>query len=297
MDMANVRITDQTTDTALQSGDYVIVDSQSEGTRKFDLGGELRDIKEDLSSYNTRITALEQGGSGSGLTEDIKTALLQLAAKVAYIDDDGQDYYDDLEDALYPPAPPATLSYITCVYTQSGTVYDTDTLNSLKSDLVVTAHYSNGTTGTVTNYTLSGTLTAGTSTITVSYSGKTTTFTVTVTHAADPSEEWTDGVPYTINLIQNEYINNTNGVITSYNGWDRTDYLPCHGAAAISVSSINLGAYNAWYDASKEFIDKFTISTSTTQILVPSNAAYFIASGSRANMAQFAATPHETAEE
>ena len=47
--MANVRITDQTTDTSLQNGDYVIVDSQSEGTRKFDLGGELRDIKQDLS--------------------------------------------------------------------------------------------------------------------------------------------------------------------------------------------------------------------------------------------------------
>ena len=32
-----------------------------------------------------------------------------------------------------------------------------------------------------TNYTLSGTLTVGTSTITVSYAGKTTTITVTVT--------------------------------------------------------------------------------------------------------------------
>lgn len=77
-----------------------------------------------------------------------------------------------------------TLSSISAVYTQSGTVYDTDTLDSLKSDLVVTATYSDSSTSTVasTDYTLSGTLTTGTSTITVSYGGKTTTFSVTVTH-------------------------------------------------------------------------------------------------------------------
>lgn len=40
--------------------------------------------------------------SGDGLTAAIKQALLQLAQKVAYIDEHGQDYYDDLYDALYP---------------------------------------------------------------------------------------------------------------------------------------------------------------------------------------------------
>lgn len=121
------------------------------------------------------------GGSGAGMTDDIKSSLDQLAQKVVYIDDDGSDYYNALHSALYPPA---NLSYITAVYTQSGSVYTTDSLNSLKSDLVVTAHYSNGTTATVTSYTLSGTLTVGTSVITVSYGGKTTTFNVTVTEQA-----------------------------------------------------------------------------------------------------------------
>ena len=50
---------------------------------------------------------------------------------------------------------PATLSSITAVYTQSGTVYDTDTLDSLKSDLVVTAVYSDSTTETVVRITRS----------------------------------------------------------------------------------------------------------------------------------------------
>ena len=46
------RVIDQTTDTSLSAGDYVIVDSESEGTRKFDLGTELTDIKQDLLSIN-----------------------------------------------------------------------------------------------------------------------------------------------------------------------------------------------------------------------------------------------------
>lgn len=116
---------------------------------------------------------------GSGLTEEAKQALLACFAQVAWIGDDGQDYYDALEAALYPPT---NLVSISAVYTQSGTVYDTDTLATLKPDLVVTVHYDDSTTAVVTGYTLSGTLTEGTSTITVSFSGKTTTFNVAVTH-------------------------------------------------------------------------------------------------------------------
>lgn len=107
----------------------------------------------------------------------LKQAFLQLAEHISYIDADGQDYYDALYDALYPVA----ISSITAVYTQSGTVYDTTPLDDLKPDLVVTANYSDGTSETVSTYTLSGTLTVGTSTITVTYMDKTATFTVNVT--------------------------------------------------------------------------------------------------------------------
>lgn len=130
-------------------------------------GDELTSLKEDISHIG-------------GLSEDIKQAMLQIAEKVAYIDEDGQDYYDALYNALYPPA---DLVSISAVYTQTKTVYITDDLDKLKSDLVVTAHMSDSTTRTVTAYTLSGTLTVGTSTITVSYSGKTTTFSVTVSES------------------------------------------------------------------------------------------------------------------
>ena len=115
-------------------------------------------------------------GSLAPLSPAVKTALLQIAEKVAYIDEHGQDYYDALDAALNAKA----LLSITAVYTQTGTVYDTDTLDSLKSDLVVTAYYDDGTTADVTSASvLSGSMAEGTNTITVTYSGKTATFQVT----------------------------------------------------------------------------------------------------------------------
>lgn len=158
----------QTGTVVLDAGDlgYDENETYSSGT----VGDAITDLKSDLNS--------------NGITDDLRDALLQLAAHVAYIDDDGQDYYDALEAALYPPA---ELVSISAVYTQSGTVYPSTSLDDLKTDLVVTALYDDTTTETITTYTLSGTLTTGTSTITVSYGGKTTTFDVTVTDA--PSEE------------------------------------------------------------------------------------------------------------
>lgn len=135
---------------------------------------------EPLNSLNGEsVVDAINDSSGSGLTEDVKVALLACFEKVAWIDEDGQDYYDALYDALYPPS---DLVSISAVYTQSGTVYDDFTLNDLKSDLVVTAQYSNTPSETIPSnlYSLSGTLAVGTSTITVSYGGKTTTFDVVV---------------------------------------------------------------------------------------------------------------------
>lgn len=129
---------------------------------------ELTDIKQDLAELE-----------GGGLSDEAKQALLACFQNVAWISDDGQDYYDALNSALYPPA---DLVSISAVYTESHTVLDTDDLDSLKTDLVVTAHMSDSTTRNVTTYTLSGTLAEGTNTITVLYSGKTTTFTVSCPH-------------------------------------------------------------------------------------------------------------------
>lgn len=136
------------------------------------------------------ILSIPTGSSGSGLTEEVKQALLDCFENVAWINDQGQTYYDALEAALYPPA---NLVSISAVFTQgSAVIYDTDSLDTLKQYLVVTANYDDSSMQTVTDYTLSGTLTSGTSVITVSYSGKTTTFNVTVTHTESPVVQLTN---------------------------------------------------------------------------------------------------------
>jgi len=120
-----------------------------------------------------------------GMSEAFKQALLDCFENVAWINDQGQTYYDALYAALYPPK---TLVSISAAFTQgSAVIYDTDSLDTLKQYLTVTATYDDTSTGVVTNYTLSGTLTEGISTITVSYGGKTTTFDVTVSAGLLPS--------------------------------------------------------------------------------------------------------------
>lgn len=75
-----------------------------------------------------------------------------------------------------------TLSSITASFNPgSHTVYTTDTLESLKPYIVVNAKYSDNSTQTVTAYELTGSLANATNTITIKYSGKTTTITVNAT--------------------------------------------------------------------------------------------------------------------
>lgn len=128
--------------------------------------------------------AVSSGGvydalQSAGLSEDAKVALLACFQHVAWIDEHGQDYYNALESALYPET---GLVRIEATFTQgSAVVTEGDDVNTLKAYLVVTGYYNDGTSKTETYYSLSGTLTAGTSIITVSKEGKTTTFNVTVT--------------------------------------------------------------------------------------------------------------------
>ena len=129
-----------------------------------------------------------------GMDESARIALLDLLAYAAYTGPDAQAKFDTLETALQ-----AKLAYIVADYVQDRTVYDTDSLDKIKEgdDLIVTAYYDDGSYSDLedSQYTLSGTLTAGTSTITVTYGGKTATFDVTVTAYWDIEWDYTQGTP------------------------------------------------------------------------------------------------------
>lgn len=112
-----------------------------------------------------------------------KEALLNLLRHVVYNDENGQQYFDELEAAMYMEA---GIESITAVFEQGqNVIYDTDSLEDLRQYLTVTANLEDTTSIEVTTYTLSGTLTAGSSTITVTYGGKTTTFTANITSYKD----------------------------------------------------------------------------------------------------------------
>ena len=68
--MANVRIKDLTTDSALAAGDYVVIDSASEGSRKFDLGTEISGLKSDLLEVYVSGTSLIINGGLTDVNEE-----------------------------------------------------------------------------------------------------------------------------------------------------------------------------------------------------------------------------------
>ena len=107
-------------------------------------------------------------------------------------------YWSDIDEPIIPEEPDnpeVTLTSISATY-NGGNVTVGTSVNSL-TGITVKATYSDGSTKTVTGYTLSGTITEGSNTITVSYGGKTTTFTVTgvAESGGDSSDELiTDGL-------------------------------------------------------------------------------------------------------
>lgn len=148
-------------------------------------GGDSSNKLATTSFVQTTVTAAVQAAIEqlviAPFSESFKQALLQLAQKVAYIDGNGQTYYQALYDAMYPPI---NVDSITAVWNPpvGYVVYTTTPIDSLKTNLTVTATYDDQSTAVLdpTDYVLSGTLTTGISVITVTYADATTTFNVYV---------------------------------------------------------------------------------------------------------------------
>lgn len=163
---------------------HVSADGTTYGSLGNAIRGQVTDLQEQIedqaTDFQAQIDELEETIEESGVAvNSFRAALLNCFDHVAWIDDNGQTYRNALYDALYN-APTS----INAVFVQGGaTIYNNDSLDVLRQYLVVTANYEDGTTRTVSDYTLSGTLAVGTSTITAAFGGKTDTFTVTVTQA------------------------------------------------------------------------------------------------------------------
>lgn len=134
--MANVRIIDQAEITTLSGGEYLVTDSSTAGTKKI-----------------TPQNLVNACSTGSGLTNEIKTALLDCFEHVAWIDDDGQDYYDALEAALYDTAWPVTNTLTHCSSSNNATSVEKDGSYSA----TITAESGYTLTGATVSITMGGT--------------------------------------------------------------------------------------------------------------------------------------------
>ena len=180
-----------------------------------ELKGEIDDLKDNGTS------------TGTGLSSEIKSALMTVVENIGlWKDENGQTYIDNLRTSLYN----APLASISAVYTQSGTVYASDSLESLKEDLVVTGTYTDGSSAIVTDYSLSGSLVAGTSTVTVTKDGKTAKFTVTVTAARVAATGITLDVT-TLSLTSSSAVQLT-ATVTPSNSTDTVVWSSSEGAVA-----------------------------------------------------------------
>jgi len=131
------------------------------------------ELTEEVDELNERIDDIEPG-----LSDDAKIALLNCFRHVAWIDEHGQDYYDALEEALYANTYPKIVAQLN----QTSEIFDTDDLNEIRKYLIVKYFETKESAGeTVTTYTLSGSLTIGTSSIVVNYNGLSTIVPVIVT--------------------------------------------------------------------------------------------------------------------
>ena len=185
------------------------------------------------------------------------------------------------EEPDTPVSPEKTLTSISAVY--SGGDVAVGTAVADLTGIVVTAHYSDGSSEPVTGYTLSGAIAEGSNTITVNYQGKTTTFTVTGVAESGGDDtagtDWEDGVAYDLTWIDGYYLTGS-GNPASYNGYSATDFMPCAGVTNLVIAAPDYwqNKYCYFYDSNKGKIDSFSIllgKYTYNTVEVPENAAFF----------------------
>jgi hypothetical protein len=217
--------------------------------------------------------------AGGALTKEQINALDGMFKVCAFIKGDVSEEYaafqtafglngsDDGEET--PDETEKTLTSISAVY--SGGTVSVGTAVSALTGIVVTAHYSDGTSATVTGYTLSGTIAEGSNTITVSYDGKTTTF--TVTGVAESGGEEIDTAPviehdgYNLSKTDGTLVEGTMYSVTKY--YEFEQLTAARSIEHVVGSAAILGAY----DESGSFLDYFSGLASEKTSNLPAGTA------------------------
>lgn len=201
------------------------------------------------------------GGNGSGnapLSAEEKTLILTLFRNAAYVSDNMGDTLTQLETLwggggeepenpdvpeipdepdipVVPDEPEKTLTGISATY--SGGDVAAGTAVSALTGVVVTAHYSDGTSEAVTGYTLTGEIAEGENAVTVSYEGKTTT--ITVAGVTSGEVEPTDN-RYAYTIDNPGTLCDTSGGLTGNNLYNTTGYIDVAADTEYMTVAVNV---------------------------------------------------------
>lgn len=249
------------------------------GTQKSTFSGSAKDVTYDdtetkLGATNVQdafgklsatVNDLKQNGTGSGVTTSMSESLWAIVQKTAFAEqltDEELNAFktawgiteEEPDEPIEPDVPEVTLSSISATY-NGGNVLVGTSVNSL-TGITVKAHYSDGTSKTVADYTLSGTIAEGNNTITVSYDGKTTTFTVVgyveETESTEPIYQL--GEPTTFdgtNSIDTEYdlldVDKNWSMAIDFTPTSRSSNMAMFSVGAYYNEGIAIGCRGAWF--------------------------------------------------
>ena len=145
----------------------------------------IKENSDNIDKLSEDIADLKENGSGSGTgwTKVQIDLLDEIGNYLPFTSADGGKKWDNLIASLRggaseEPDTPTDVTLTSISATYNGGEVATGTALTDLTGITVTATYSDGTTKAVTGYTLSGEILEGENTITVSYEGKTATFTV-----------------------------------------------------------------------------------------------------------------------
>lgn len=210
----------------------------------------------------------------SGSTNNITQIRNYIRDRLTYCDEEFANMISDEGGEDTPTE--KTLTSISATYSGGDVTVGTE-LTDLVNSILVTANYSDGTSQTVIGYELSGSINEGSNTITVTYQGKTTTFTV-----VGFVELVDDGIDYTLNPLANveTYVNttydNTTGEKKTVNNEFCTDKFTLQNCMySLSVKGGTYLGIFVW-DENDNFINAFEVNTipSPFKFIAVSNYKY-----------------------
>lgn len=176
--------------------------------------------------------------SSNVFSDYAKETLITILRSAMYTSDQSSNI-NRLEDALARQV----IAIGATIDLGGNTIYTDDELDTLRQYLTVTATYDDMTTSPVTGYALSGTLVAGTSTITITYQGNSTTVSVPVSQAVIRY-----AITYSLTGVTSS---NTDTTIAEGNTYTTTltaetaGYIPTNVVVTLGGTDVTATAYNA----------------------------------------------------